>query len=150
VALMERTSCLVGGSILTRTIRVGRARMSMPADADAGVLPDCSEIASTSSIRSEGVSAMATVAIVHSTAYGDNNKGCFDAGMADALQGSGVPKPATPDYPARGDYSKLQQRVRDALQGPPSADLIVAAGGVIAANAAAAVLTHPNDKPYIF
>lgn len=87
---------------------------------------------------------MPIVAIVHSTAYGDNNKDCFDAG----INATGAAQVQTSDFPARGNYAQLQQKVTDALAVNP--DLIVAAGGVIAANAAAAVLSHTTDKPYIF
>jgi hypothetical protein len=90
---------------------------------------------------------LGAVAIVHSTAYGENNKDCFDAGMADAIKGSGVAAPTTKAYPAQGDYSThtLTQKVQAAVAANPA--LIVTAGGNIAAIVAANVLSNSTDKP---
>jgi hypothetical protein len=86
---------------------------------------------------------MATVAIVTSTTFGDDNKVCFVAGMSAA----GVPNAKPNEYAARGDYSSLPKQFTAALSDNADLKLIVAAGGNIAANAAASCL---SSKPYIF
>jgi hypothetical protein len=86
------------------------------------------------------------IAIVTSISYGDNNKDCFERGVRDG--GFAAALPTIDPFHARGDYQHINTQVQNAVADNPN--LIVTAGGVIAANAAAAVLNAANSKPYIY
>jgi hypothetical protein len=87
---------------------------------------------------------MAKIAIVSSIGYGGDIQSCFKSGVVDG----GLAAPTIKPFPAQGDYSNVNTQVQNAIADNP--DLIVTAGGVIAANAAAAVLNAANSKRYIY
>jgi hypothetical protein len=92
---------------------------------------------------------MATIAIVTSTSYGLNNQASFNAGLTSSL--GGQPQPTIPPALAANgiyDSATLRNLVRTAANSRP--DLIVTAGGLVTAMAAAAELTQPNDPKCVF
>ena len=87
---------------------------------------------------------MTTIAVVHSTAFSAEFQTCFMAGVT----ASGAVQPITithTPFEAHGEYRQLPTLMRNAADTHP--DLIVAAGGLIAANAAATVLIQSNGDP---
>jgi hypothetical protein len=90
---------------------------------------------------------MANIAIVTSTSFGANNAAAFNAGFGSSTGGQ---QPQTTPFPSDGNYDLqyLKGRVRAAANTTP--DLIVTAGGLITAQAAAAELTRATDPKFIF
>ena len=95
---------------------------------------------------------MATIAIVTSTTFGSDNAACFKSGLSSSLGGNPQPTILPPFQSPNGSYdlATLQPLIRSAVNNNPGPDLIVTAGGLPTAMAAAAELTHPNDPKFIF
>jgi hypothetical protein len=91
---------------------------------------------------------MTNIAIVTSTSFGGSNKECFKAGLASALSSQHQPTILDP-FESDGSYSDLRQLVRKAVNNNPRPDLIVAAGGLEMAQAAAWELQEQDPK-FIF
>jgi hypothetical protein len=91
---------------------------------------------------------MTNIAIVTSTSFGGSNKDCFKAGLASALSSQHQPTILDP-FESDGSYSDLRQLVRKAVNNNPRPDLIVAAGGLEMAQAAAWELQEQDPK-FIF
>jgi hypothetical protein len=85
---------------------------------------------------------MTTIAIVTSIGLGADPQSCFQAGLDDSGVG---PVTIAPPYEAHGNYSILNTLVQNAASIHP--DLIVTAGGLVTANAAASVLSQANNDP---
>ncbi len=85
---------------------------------------------------------MPNIAIVTSISFGGNNAACFNAGLASTFGG---PTQIT-TFSSNGDYdpNKLRCLTRSAANSGP--DLIVTAGGLVTAVAAAAELTTADPK----
>jgi hypothetical protein len=90
---------------------------------------------------------MPKIAIVTSIAYGGNNQSCFERGVQ---VGYAAALPQIVPFQADGNYEGIQGKVRDAINDHPAPDLVVTAGGIVAANAAAAVLNTVNSTAYIY
>jgi hypothetical protein len=83
------------------------------------------------------------IAIVTSIEFGGRPRSCFEAGLHDSGAHAAT---IAPPYEAKGDYGQqLNRLVHNAASIQP--DLIVAAGGCVAANAAASVLNQANNDP---
>lgn len=88
---------------------------------------------------------MTNVAIVTSISFGGDNAACFNKGLLSVLAAA----PNIPDpFQANGVYdtNTLRTLVRNAANSYPRPDLIVAAGGLVMAQAAAAELTNADPK----
>jgi len=81
------------------------------------------------------------VALVTSIAFGANDAACFNSGF-----NSSIP----PDliFPAKGNYSDLKNKVAAAVATNP--DLIVAAGGLVTAEAVTAFLGAASTPKFIY
>jgi hypothetical protein len=85
---------------------------------------------------------MTTIAVVTSITFGGNLRTCFEAGLnASGAHSVTIPPP----YEAKGNYSLLPTYVQNAASTKP--DLIVAAGGLPTAIAAAQNLNQNNGDP---
>ena len=95
---------------------------------------------------------MATIAIVTSTSFGSDNEACFKSGLSFLVGGKSSTNNPPPFQSPNGSYdlATLQNLIRSAVNNNPRPDLIVTAGGLPTAMAAAAELTHPNDPKFIF
>jgi hypothetical protein len=93
---------------------------------------------------------MAYIAIVSSTAFGGGNKACFQAGLASCLNGEAEPIICKP-FQSLGNYTDtdLRELVRSAVKSSPRPDLIVTAGSLEMAQAAASELRE-DDPKFIF
>jgi hypothetical protein len=91
---------------------------------------------------------MANIAIVTSTAFGGSSRRCFQAGLAAAFTGQAQPAIVGP-FESHGVYDLIELRrlIRSAADAKP--DLIVAAGGLVTAQAAAWELQE-QDAKFIF
>lgn len=90
---------------------------------------------------------MANIAIVSSTEFGASNQACFQAGLTSCLGGKPPPAILGP-FQSKGDYdvAVLRELVRTAAKNDPRPDLIVAAGGLEMAQAAASELQAQDPK----
>jgi hypothetical protein len=88
---------------------------------------------------------MAYIAIVSSTAFGGGNKACFQAGLASCLNGEAEPIICKP-FQSLGNYKDLRQSVRSVAKSSPRPDLIVTAGNLEMAQAAASELREDDPK----
>jgi hypothetical protein len=86
---------------------------------------------------------MATVAVVTSISFGGANEACFKRGL---LSASGALPNIPPPFQASGNYDNatLRNLIRTAANSHP--DLIVTAGGIATAQAAAAELAQHDPK----
>jgi hypothetical protein len=85
---------------------------------------------------------MMQIALVTSIEFGGRPRSCFEAGLHDSgVHGATIGNP----YEAQGSYGLLKQLVQNAASSHP--DLIVTAGGSVAANAAASMLNQANGDP---
>jgi hypothetical protein len=86
---------------------------------------------------------MPNIAVVTSITFEGNNAACFNQGF---LSSFGSLPNITANRPADGDYGALRDLIRKAANGNPRPDLIVAAGGLVTALAAAAELSNADPK----
>jgi hypothetical protein len=90
---------------------------------------------------------MANIAIVSSTEFGGSNQACFEAGLASCLGGKSKPT-ILGSFQSKGNYdvTVLREWIRTAVKNNPRPDLIVAAGGLEMAQAAASELQEQDPK----
>jgi hypothetical protein len=93
---------------------------------------------------------MANIAIVTSTSFGGCNEACFRAGLASSLGEQPQPTLLEP-FQSYGNYNTndLRELIRSAVNHDPTPDLIVAAGGLEMAQAAALEL-QGQDPKFVF
>jgi hypothetical protein len=85
---------------------------------------------------------MMKIAIVTSIEFGGRPRSCFEAGLHDSGAHAAT---IAPPYEAQGNYGLLNTLVQNAASIHP--DLIVTAGGFVAANAAASMLNQAHSDP---
>ncbi len=88
---------------------------------------------------------MTDVAVVTSISFGGDNAACFKKGLLSVV--AALPN-ILPPFEANGNYdtATLRGLVRNAVNNNPKPDLIVAAGGLVMAQAAALELTNTDPK----
>jgi hypothetical protein len=91
---------------------------------------------------------MSNIAVVTSTSFGSNNAACFNQGLLSSL---GTLPTILGPFPGNGSYSNafLRGLIRTAVNNSPRPDLIVAAGGLVMAQAAAQEL-GPSDPKFVY